>query len=273
MDVRPTGDRRRVAEVERSFLDRSDDVPHRGARILGSTSRPQRSVREDGPGPRPEVLGCDVRPRDLAEVLVDVLRPDVMDLPVPADVREQLLTRQLLASPDDRRQPAVPEPDFVPLTRLPTKSEADRRALDAHVAAAKRRQPERPIEPRVLFVADPDACRLQQPDHRGKDLLAGHPRAGEVGVAPAADPRQDAPEFDETLVLRLVPARTPAFVIPVLLSSPSVPAGRLEVAVWVRADPHLGPRRRDRKRADPAENGGVVDRPPLDVPVREATTG
>ena len=58
----------------------------------------------------------------------------------------------------------------------------------------------------------------------------------------------------QALELGLVAPRSPARVVAVLLASAGVAAGGLEVARRVRADPDVGPGRRDGQRADPRED-------------------
>ena len=59
-----------------------------------------------------------------------------------------------------------------------------------------------------------------------------------------------AAEREQAMVLGLIAHLPPARVVAVLLSTPRVPAGRLQVSVRRSADPHVGPRRRDRQRLD-----------------------
>ena len=62
------------------------------------------------------------------------------------------------------------------------------------------------------------------------------------------------------VVFRLVAHLAPARMIAVLLAPARVAAGGLQVAVRVGADPHLGPGRRDRQRADAPQRLGIADR-------------
>src|SRR4029079_6479524 len=164
------------------------------------------------------------------------------------------LSGQLLATAHDRRQTAVPQPDFVPLPRLAAEPEPDRRSIDANVPAPQGGQAERPVEPCVLVVPDPDQCRLEKPDDRGEDLLTGQARAGEVRVTATPDAREGACDVEQPLELRLVAPRAPAGVIAILLPSTRIAPGRLEVTGGVRADPDVRPGGRDRQRPDPAED-------------------
>ena len=70
-------------------------------------------------------------------------------------------------------------------------------------------------------------------------------------------------------VAHLAPAR----VVAVLLAPLGVAAGRLEVAVGVRADPDVRPGRRDREGADARQRRLVAHRLPVRHPVGEARAG
>ena len=231
--------------------------------------RPQRAIGKDGPGPRPEVLGRDVAPGDLAQVGVHVVRRDVVRLAVVADVLEELLAGQVLAAPDDRGQPSVADPDLMLAAGLAAESEAD--ACPAHrcVAILERRQAERAVEPGVLVVADPDQGQLEQLDDGRQDLLPRHPGLRQVGVAALADPRQDPSEVDEALELGVVAPGPPEVVVAVLLATLGITAGRLEVAGGIRADPDVGPGRRDRQRPEPGEDRPVADQLAIGAAIAE----
>ena len=259
MDVAPAGDGRRVPEPIGGEADGLDDVLARRPVVGARRERAQRSVGEDGAGPRPEVLGGDVAARDLAEVVVHVVGGDIVRLAVVADVLEELLAGQVLAAPDDGRQPPIPDTDLVLATGLAAEPEADPRPRHRGVPALQGRQAERAVEPRVLVVADPDEGRLQQPDDGRQHLLARHARYRQVGVAAFADTRQDAGEVDEALELRVVAAGPPALVVAILLATLGVAPGRLEVAGRVRADPDVRPGGRDSQRADPGQDRRIAD--------------
>src|SRR5262245_4904804 len=97
---------------------------------------------------------------------------------VTVQVLEELVTRQLLAPPDDTRQLAIRDVDDVALPALPAKLEAKGRAVDCNVARVQRRQAERTVRRRILGVADADERRLEQSHHRRHDLLPRQPPPG-----------------------------------------------------------------------------------------------
>src|SRR5690606_37762359 len=80
-------------------------------------------------------------------------------------------------------------------------------------------------------------------------------------------------EAPHPLVLLPGPLLLPAGVVPVLAPALVVGPRGLDVAERVRADPHVGPRRRDGEVADPGQGVLVVDPVPVGVHVVEAPAG
>src|SRR5207253_684010 len=74
-----------------------------------------------------------------------------------------------------------------------------------------------------------------------------------------AQPRQHLAEFEHAAELRAVARLAIVGVIAVLLASGRVRAGRLDVAVGIRADPHLGPRRRNGEAVQALSRCRVLD--------------
>jgi len=60
--------------------------------------------------------------------------------------------------------------------------------VDRDVPVAHRRQAERPIVLRILFVADPDEDRLEQSDDGGQDFPPRQPGELEIGGDSRPDP-------------------------------------------------------------------------------------
>ena len=131
--------------------------------------------------------------------------------------------------------------------------EAHDLAADRDMPLPHRRQPEALVVACVLAVADPDGAVVEQPNDGGDDLFARHPGQRQVARDPFAEPGERPAEVDHPAVLRLVPNLAPARVVAVLLAAPRVAAGGLDVAARARADPDVGPGRRDGERADPVQ--------------------
>jgi hypothetical protein len=142
----------------------------------------------------------------------------------------------------------------------------------AHVPVVHRRQAVGSVLPRVFIVADADQRGLQQAHHRRQHFLTPHPAQRQVALHPAADMRQRLGEGHHAREFVFVPLLPPLFVIAVLLAPACVAARRLDVAVVVRANPDLRPRRRDGQTLDSLQRLGIVHGPPAVVEVRKAVT-
>src|SRR5581483_6190527 len=236
MHVALEADRSRVAEPRRHPIDRARDLAFGGGSI---SRRPTFEQRLDGarrPLPRSKIFGGELFARDAMQVVVHVGGVDAVARARIVDVLKQLVARQLLASPDDARQPPVGDVDGAALVRLPAKLEMERGAVDVDVAIAQRGEPERSVLARVLFVADANQAGLEEAHHGGQHLLAGEAGPPEIARDRAADPGQRAAERDHAVILGLVADLAPATVISILLAAPRVPSGGLDVAVRQRTD-------------------------------------
>ena len=102
-------------------------------------------------------------------------------------------------------------------------------------------------------------------------LSRGRPRAPRSRAIRRAD-APAAPRRTRACASYLVSSRTARQlrVVAVLLAPARVAAGRLQVAVGLRADPDVGPRRRDRERADAPDHRGIAERPAVRQSIAEA---
>jgi hypothetical protein len=87
---------------------------------------------------------------------------------------------------------------------------------------------------------------LRQRQH----AIASQPAATQVGEQMQSPVRQMPGQADRPVVLLLGPLGLPLLVIDVLATAGGVGAHRLDVAVRMRANPHLLPRRRNDQRLD-----------------------
>src|SRR5579871_1811069 len=90
-------------------------------------------------------------------------------------VLEQLVSGQIAARLHDAGEAAVLQIDRVPDAALPAKFEVHSRSVDARVRVAHRRQTERMVLARVLFVADTNERLLEELDDGREHLLAREP--------------------------------------------------------------------------------------------------
>src|SRR5262245_66222131 len=87
----------------------------------------------------------------------------------------------------------------------------------------------------------------------------------------AADARERLRERDETAVLHFVADLAPTREITILFAAACVATGRLQVAARIRADPHIGPRRRDHQRSNSVALGRIRNRPAAWIHVPKST--
>ncbi len=165
----------RIAACSRRVVSRSR---------LAGPDLPQQAGGEDARAPGAEVLHREVVAGDLAQVLVHVLGAHVALGAELVDVPEQLLARQVLAAAYDPRQPPVDDPRLDLAAVLRTEREADVIAPHGGVPVAHRGCAERVVQPRVLVVADPQQCRVDQPQHGRQHLLPRQAAQRHVAIDP-----------------------------------------------------------------------------------------
>src|SRR3989442_9449686 len=156
------------------------------------------------------------------------------------------------------------------LAALAPKAEAHVRTDHLGMSVSQGRKPERTVLLSILLVADADSGLLEEADNRRKHLLPGHAGPFQVAVGLLADLRQRRSKGQHPVVLDGIANLAPARVISVLLASPRVTPGRLQMAARVGADPDVRPGRRDGQALDPPDRVRVTDAAALTVAVREA---
>src|SRR5262249_6267983 len=92
-------------------------------------------------------------------------------------------------------------------------------------------------------------------------LSRGRPGSARCRATAAANARYRAAEREHPAVLDLVAHLSPALVIAILSAAARIAADRLQVAVGIGADPHVGPRRRDGEPLDAAQHVEAPDGP------------
>ena len=117
--------------------------------------------------------------------------------------------------------------------------------------APQRGQAVGPVVGGVLGVADPHQGLVQEAHDDGHHVVPVHRAATKIVLDRRPQVGQGAGELEELTELVLVPDRSPARVVAVLLASPGVAAGGQEVPVAPAADPHVRPGGRDRQALDP----------------------
>ena len=130
---------------------------------------------------------------------------------------------------------------------------------------------ERAVCARVLLVADADQRLVEQRHDRGEHLLPRQARRRR-SREPARGWGSAPPNGEQAIELRLVARRAPVRVVAVLLATR---ASRPVAWTWPpgRADPDVGPGRRNRERGDALPLRGVADGLAVRVPVGEPEPG
>ena len=203
----------------------------------------------------------------VAEVVVDVVGRDVDRLAVLVDVLEQLLAGQVAAAPDDRGE--APVAQARPRAACPDLPRNRKRIDEPRTDAWRSRSVVSPNErfsraysslPTRISVSSSRRTTAARTFSRGRP---GRPRSRvDAARGSPAAPGRTRSAARTSPTSRRAPV---AGVVAVLLAAPRVAAGRLEVAVRVRADPDVGPGRRDRERPDPVERLVVADPPSVGV--------
>ena len=269
----------RVAETGCHGVDRLGDVAVGFASAGGDTHAPQFDRGKHGAAPGAEVLGADVAPGERAQIGIDVIRGDRLALAGGVEVLEQLLAGQVAAALDDVRKARLGERDDVLDAALAAEAEAQRRAVDLHVAAAQRGKAVRAVRAHVFVVADADQRLVEERDDRGEELPPAQRRRAQIVLEALAQSGQHFAELQHAAEFRLVARVAVGRVIAVLLSPARVARRGLDVAAGIRADPDIGPSRRERQCVqpfpnlaigDPAAVGRVVSPAAADAPAPDA---
>ena len=140
---------------------------------------------------------------------------------------------------DDGGDPGVGDLLDPTLAALGAVVEPDDVARRPDVVPPDRREPERPVVPRVRLRADAEQGEIQQPHGRGEGLLARQVPPPEVRGHALADLRQPMREGQHPVELLGVPTGAPPLVVQVLAPAGGVGPRRLEVSEGVGADPHV----------------------------------
>src|SRR6476660_1962822 len=105
----------------------------------------------------------------------------------------------------------------------------------------------------VLVVANTNEGLVQQAHNCRQNLLSLGPALGHVLANALADARQSLREVKNALVLVAVSVVLPVGMIAILLATTRVPAGGLDMSVFLRGDPYIAPGGGNREAADAFE--------------------
>ena len=149
MDVALPANGPRVAEPVR---DPVDDLIHGPFRLaFGLRQRPlsEKSGCADGPAPCAEMLGREVSAGRLADIIVDVLRPDRAAVAILVDVLEEILAGQVLCAANDPCDAPVGQLQSPLLARLSHERKTHCRTGDLDMPVAQRSEAETVVVARM----------------------------------------------------------------------------------------------------------------------------
>ena len=216
-----------------------------------------------------KVLRRDLSSGDLAQVLIDVAGIDALPMAIVIEILKQLLARQLLAVLHDAGDASVRDRYRVRHAALAAKFEAQLGAGHLDVSSSERREAERPVVACVFIAADADQRLLEQPHDRRQDFVPRQRRCGDVLLDAMPDGWEDFAELEQAAELRVVANFAVSRVVAVLLATPRIARGDLQMASGRRADPHVGPSRRNHELADALQLSGVANLGAVRSRVRE----
>src|SRR5207237_6474651 len=115
-------------------------------------------------GPGAKVLGCDLGLGDLPQIVVHMMRLDILALAVVVEILKELLSAKILTALHNLRDALVVDGHRVIDATLAAEFKAHLRSGDRHVLALERRQAIRLVDARELLGADGNQRSLEQPD-------------------------------------------------------------------------------------------------------------
>src|SRR5207302_11138510 len=144
IDIRLAAHGWRIGKLGGHSFDRSGDASFAGT--LGATLGQWRSCeqryRTKGSAPRAKILGCEVSAHGVAQIIIHLVRCDGVTCAFVIDVLKQLLSRQLLAAPNETYQASIVHRHLVRRATLAPKLQAQPSiSNEPGVPVAKRCEP------------------------------------------------------------------------------------------------------------------------------------
>jgi hypothetical protein len=174
------------------------------ARGVGQRRRVHEADRAQRGAPRAKIIRREVGARRVLQILVDLTGIDRSEVSCVVDILEQPLSRQLMAPPDQLRQPSVVDGDLVIGAAFAAKAKDEPSvANEPDMTIAKRRQSVAFIVARVL--GTPCACVASGADDNSQNLFRG--RLGSARSAKTERRRGRARQFRHALELLAVKIR------------------------------------------------------------------
>src|SRR6266542_1665495 len=133
---------------------------------------------------------------------------------------------------------------------LAAKAKPQLRAFYFHVPILHGGKTERFVFACILLIADPDEALLQKLHDCCEHFLPRQTAASQIFLQPSSNFRERFSEGDQSIVFVLIAYFPPALVIAILLPSPRIPSGGLNMPIRRRTNPDIGPGRRDSESFD-----------------------
>jgi hypothetical protein len=138
------------------------------------------------------------------------------------------------------------------------------------VAALHRRQTEGFVITRVFFVAYPYKRGFQKPNHGCEHFFSCYSWQPKILRDSLSNRRQCLGESHDPIEFILVAHFPPSLVVSVLFSAFGIAAGCLQMAIFSRANPHVGPSGWNRQGLDSATLDWIPDNLPVNAKIDKA---
>ena len=191
---------------------------------------------------------------------------------IVVQIFEELFPAQLLAALDDASNALVGNGYRVLNAALSLELEPHLVSDDGDVPSAERGKAEGFVGFPVFVRADTNEGCFQQPDDGGHDLVAREAGQRDIRFDALADLPQHVAELEHPLEFRAVAVLPELRMVAVLFAAAAVARRHLEMAVFVRTDPHVGPRRRNHEHAKTAQRIAGTNHFAVGSDVRETTS-
>src|SRR6185295_351413 len=244
--------RSRISQALRNGIDCTIDVALCFALRGRRTHLAQFHASQHCPAPGTEVFRRDIATAYFTQISVHVVRRDRFPFSGADEVLEQFLARQILAALHDARDTPVGNGNRMLHAAFSPETETQFRSVDLHMLHTQSCQSVGTVFARVFVVAHADQRLVQQLHYRGEYLAPAQLGAAQITFRTLANGGQHFAQLEHVAKLRLVASIAITRMVAVLLPAPGIARRSLDVAFRVRADPYVGPRRRNNQAVDAA---------------------
>src|SRR5207247_1919168 len=182
---------------------------------------------EERSRPGAEIFRGEVFTHDRLNVIVDVSILHIADAPAGREP-EQFCAACSLQRSNDFCELGVADRFLVFLLPLPDVIKRDAVATDSYVAAVDRAEAVCRFRLCALVVADAEESLIDEPHHRGENLVAVELGLPQISTHPPAERRKRLAEFDDVSELRIFPLLSKSRMVAILGAAFLVDADRLQ---------------------------------------------